>query len=258
LAAGDALFQEKCYRRIHEIAESGTTVFFVTHSLSTIYGLCDEAMLFSKGRLLVKDKPRVVGYAYEKLLMKERNTIHGNSGSHDSVYTVVGSSDPDTEAVLDGKSLPTSKAILKSLVIMNGERVPASILYHGETYLIHIMLYCYEQISNMSVSFRIEQPNGTVVYGLSSIFSNTSISGEADETITIEFSLPCWLQSGSYLLGGGIAENLAFGGFNLVHVLRVAQQFEVVAPNKFQGIVDLQSQLLSIQKQVTRLDPARE
>lgn len=258
LAAGDALFQEKCYRRIHEIAKSGTTVFFVTHSLSTIYSLCDEAMLFSKGRLLLKDKPRAVGYAYEKILMEDRNFAYGNSGSHNSVYTVVGASDQTGEIASDQKSLSTSKAALKSFVIMNEEHRPVSILYHGEKYLVRILLDCHEQIPNMSVSFRIEQPNGTVVYGLSSVFCGVQISGEAGETIAVEFSLPCWLQSGSYLLGGGIAEVLIFGGFNILHIVRVAQQFEVIAPNKFQGIVDLQSQLLSIQKEAPTLNPAKE
>ena len=32
LAAGDSLFQQKCYRRIKQIVDSGATVFFVTHS----------------------------------------------------------------------------------------------------------------------------------------------------------------------------------------------------------------------------------
>lgn len=258
LAAGDALFQEKCYRRIREIAESGATVFFVTHALSTIYSLCDEAMLFSKGRLLLKDEPRVVGYAYEKLLAEERNTAHMGREYHDTIYTIGGSPDQNKEVFSDSEKPPTSKAILRSFAILNHDKVPVSILSHGETYSIRIMLYCFESIRDVSISFRIEQPSGTVVYGLSSVFCDTLISGQAGETITVEFSFPCWLQSGSYLIGGGIAEMLPLGEFNIVHILRDAQQFEVVAPNKFQGVVDLQSQLLSIEKEIPKPDLARE
>jgi ABC-type polysaccharide/polyol phosphate transport system ATPase subunit len=253
LAAGDALFQEKCYRRIHEIAESGATVFFVTHSLSTIYSLCDEALLFSKGRLLLKDSPRVVGYAYEKLLADERSTTRGYDASHSPVYTVAGYLGKSEETASECSDSISNKAVLKSFTILDRGNVPVSILYHGETYSIRIQLYCYESTPNMSVSFRIEQPSGAVVYGLSSVFSNVSVSGGAGETITVEFSLPCWLQSGSYLLGGGLAEILPAGDFNIVHIWRGAQQFEVVAPNKFQGMVDLQSQLLSVQKEVQKL-----
>jgi len=258
LAAGDALFQEKCYRRIREIAESGATVFFVTHALSTIYSLCDEAMLFSKGKLLLEDEPRVVGYAYEKLLADERNTAYRSNGNNNSLYTVGGSPDQSWEILLDGEKQPTSKAVLQSFVILNQDNVPVSILSHGETYSIRIMLYCFESINDMSVSFRIEQPSGVVVYGLSSTFCDTLISGQAGESITVEFSLPCWLQSGSYLIGGGIAEMLPLGEFKIVHILRDAQQFEVVAPNKFQGIVDLQSQLLSIHSETHELDSAED
>ena len=73
LAVGDTLFQEKCFRRIREIATSGATVFFVTHSIGTIYDLCTSAILINKGKLLLQDQPRIVGYAYEKLLNEERS-----------------------------------------------------------------------------------------------------------------------------------------------------------------------------------------
>ena len=72
LAAGDVLFQEKCFRRIREIVDSNATVLFVTHSLSQIYQLCDSAILLSKGKVVTQGEVRKVGYAYEELLAKER------------------------------------------------------------------------------------------------------------------------------------------------------------------------------------------
>lgn len=72
LAVGDVLFQEKCFRRMREIVASGATVLFVSHALNTVYELCDEAILLSKGVLLLRDTPRNVGYAYEQLLAEDR------------------------------------------------------------------------------------------------------------------------------------------------------------------------------------------
>ena len=80
LAAGDMLFAAKCYQRIREIATSGTTVFFVTHSLGTIYDLCSVAILLHQGRMVLKDIPRRVGYEYERLLTEEREREPAGAG----------------------------------------------------------------------------------------------------------------------------------------------------------------------------------
>lgn len=53
LAVGDAAFQAKCRARIGEIIENGTTVFFVSHSLSDIRQLCRRAIWLEKGRIVM-------------------------------------------------------------------------------------------------------------------------------------------------------------------------------------------------------------
>ena len=72
LSVGDVLFQEKCFRKIREIAARGSTVLFVTHAYPLIYELCDRALLLHRGALLVDAAPKQVGYAYEKLLAEEQ------------------------------------------------------------------------------------------------------------------------------------------------------------------------------------------
>ncbi len=64
LAAGDAYFVHKCMSRIRLICDSGATVFFVSHSEGLIAELCDRAMWFDKGRLLMVGKAEPVTKAY--------------------------------------------------------------------------------------------------------------------------------------------------------------------------------------------------
>jgi lipopolysaccharide transport system ATP-binding protein len=51
LAVGDTAFQQKCLDRMLSISKSGSTVFFVSHNLSTVKQLCSHGMLLDKGQI---------------------------------------------------------------------------------------------------------------------------------------------------------------------------------------------------------------
>jgi lipopolysaccharide transport system ATP-binding protein len=57
LAVGDLGFQRKCLGKIEQLAASGRTVVFVSHSVATTLRLCRRVLLFDAGRL-VADGPR--------------------------------------------------------------------------------------------------------------------------------------------------------------------------------------------------------
>ena len=56
LAVGDEAFQQRCYCRIDDLRNSGTTVVFISHDLATVERLCARAILMSGGRM-VADGP---------------------------------------------------------------------------------------------------------------------------------------------------------------------------------------------------------
>ena len=68
LSVGDELFQRKCFSRIEAIRASGATILFVSHSASTISQLCDQAILFNQGQLLLRGKPSYVLKHYHRML----------------------------------------------------------------------------------------------------------------------------------------------------------------------------------------------
>jgi len=51
LAVGDTAFQKRCLGKIGEVAEEGRTVIFVSHNLSAVERLCDQALLLDHGRV---------------------------------------------------------------------------------------------------------------------------------------------------------------------------------------------------------------
>ena len=51
LAVGDAEFQEKCLRRIRNVAVAGRTVLFVSHNMPSVSQLCTSAVVLVSGRV---------------------------------------------------------------------------------------------------------------------------------------------------------------------------------------------------------------
>ena len=52
LSVGDVFFQSKCYRRMEEIRQKGTTILMVTHDMGSIIKYCDRVVLLNKGEFL--------------------------------------------------------------------------------------------------------------------------------------------------------------------------------------------------------------
>jgi lipopolysaccharide transport system ATP-binding protein len=67
LAVGDILFQQKSMDRMTELRRSGITILFVSHSLSSVAGICKRAMLLKEGRVI---KIGEVGEVVEEYIPK--------------------------------------------------------------------------------------------------------------------------------------------------------------------------------------------
>lgn len=49
LAVGDVAFQNKCIKKMKEIADSGRTILYVSHNMSTVRNLCKRCIIIEKG-----------------------------------------------------------------------------------------------------------------------------------------------------------------------------------------------------------------
>jgi lipopolysaccharide transport system ATP-binding protein len=56
LAVGDANFQKKCLKKIHDVSRQGRTVIFVSHNMPAVVRLCPRVILLDQGRI-VRDGP---------------------------------------------------------------------------------------------------------------------------------------------------------------------------------------------------------
>jgi lipopolysaccharide transport system ATP-binding protein len=204
LATGDLLFQQKCLRRMRAICESGATVLLVTHSLAHVYEMCDACLLIGDGRVLAAGEPRTVGEAYERLLWHDRAAHYGSE-----------SSEPGTEARIAGLEITTP------------DGRPAPVLFLGQAYRVTARVRFLADVSRASIAFRVQNASGTNIIGDTTGGHGQTVPGRRGTEVAVTFDFTCRLASGSYLLGGGVAELLPGGERRNLHFVRGAAAFTV-------------------------------
>ncbi|MEX2139924.1 MAG: ABC transporter ATP-binding protein [Pirellulales bacterium] len=91
LAVGDMEFQRKCLGKMGDVANSGRTVFFVSHNMAAIESLCESGILMERGRIASHGPiHNVVGTYCETLLAAtHRNSHHGSNAPLNGVIRSV-------------------------------------------------------------------------------------------------------------------------------------------------------------------------
>jgi len=74
LSVGDAYFQHKCFKRIKEYRELGTSLMIVSHDSGAIQSMCDRAILLQAGRVMKDGDPVEVMDAYNALIAERENS----------------------------------------------------------------------------------------------------------------------------------------------------------------------------------------
>jgi lipopolysaccharide transport system ATP-binding protein len=134
LAVGDAAFQRKCLGKMDDVARTGRTVVFVSHSASAVLRLCKSALLLTSGRL-VDQGPA------EQILA--RYASDADAATNKSQWIAPEGMDED----------PVFEPISVTLSDAKGELLQDSILVSEQAYL--------------DVRFRIKKPDPGVLIGLS-------------------------------------------------------------------------------------------
>ncbi|MBR2465403.1 MAG: ABC transporter ATP-binding protein [Clostridia bacterium] len=75
LAVGDALFQQKCEKRIAELMSGGTTVIIVSHAIEQIERLCTKVLWIDKGKQIMLGDTATVCEKY-KMLGQKRGELN--------------------------------------------------------------------------------------------------------------------------------------------------------------------------------------
>ena len=235
LAAGDALFQEKCFSRMKHLASSGRTILFVSHSIALIQQLCTRGMLIDHGRLLFDGDTALVLHEYDEILARARNRSTTSAPAYDLGALVPPSSD--------------LKACVSDIDVIDENGEPTTLLQNGNRYAVREVVTFHRPVAHAIIGFRIHLPSGLVIYALQNTLRQHDIRGEGGETLEVSFEFECRLQAGQYLLSGGIGEvtdasrGLYPAPFNEIHICNNVRVLQVVTKSVHGGLFDFEAQI---------------
>jgi lipopolysaccharide transport system ATP-binding protein len=282
LAVGDALFQSKCMDKLKELQLSGKTIFFVSHSVGSVYELCSRAILLDSGAIIADGLPRDVGSKYEALLQQRKGELLVGNGQ--SVTTIVTNetADPvsssllqngsdksqgsppevvstcvgndfefqtcDLTPVVGPPSFSDNKhldARVVSLGIFDVNGVRCESLKSGEKYQIRVKVETKNPNIEPVVGFVVELLSGTVLFGTSTFNSGKKFALSDSCEYEGRFNFEAVLGQGVYTLGGAVASMLDDEPI-LCHSARRVISFEIANPSSFEGRVNLTKQVEAV------------
>ncbi len=183
LSVGDAYFIHKCFKRIAEFRESGTTLLIVSHDAAAIQALCDRAVLIDGGTVVRDGDPQMVMDYYNALIAEKENA---NVRTEERDGQVVTESGTGEARIVDAR-----------LVDAHGERV--EFVPVGDQVTLRLRVEAVEAIDRLVVGYLIKDRLGQHVFG-----TNTHHTGQAcdhlvaGQQVQLEATFPMNLGPGSY------------------------------------------------------------
>ena len=259
LAVGDAKFQAKCFDRLRQLKESGTSILLVTHSTEQIVTHCSSAILLDSGTQLDTGEPRRVVNRYMDLLFgKEKRILESTTpqitdqvvhSANKITYNL--SNQGDVFSTRPGYNQyeyrwgDGAASILDYYLAVDGEPYPSAITT-GQIIFLAISVQFHSELIRPILGITIKTKEGVSVYvGNSEMLEVIGFQslGRKASVVHVEAYFTCRLVPGDYFISLGIATR--HGEDITPHDRRYDAIHFVVCPHKkFYGLADLDLKLL--------------
>lgn len=273
LAVGDARFQAKCFERLKQLKDEGTSILLVTHSNEQIVTHCSRAVLLDGGRIVEQGEPRRVVNRYLDLLFGRSVTApaQGEGGeTHATLPEDGGAADAATnspEAVTPEANLVVESSrqlfddafhtrpgynpheyrwgdgaasIQDFFLAADGEAYPSAIV-SGQRLLLEFGVCFNRMVVRPIFGITVKTKEGVTVYGVNSESLEIPVCeslGRAGSRTVVRAQLHCRLAPGDYFVSLGVA---SVQGGDVVPLDRRydAIHLQVLPVNGFFGLVDM-------------------
>lgn len=251
LSVGDAYFQAKCYSRVRQFQEQGTSLILVSHAVGDIVKHCDRAIFIKDGRVFADGPSRDVSNIYlDELFGKRRDDADADPqdlSAENALADLSREEIADRYAERRGYNANEHRwghggaKIIDYVIASEGEVSPAR-LTSGARVTIGVKFYFETEFENVVPGLLLKTIDGVFLYGTNSFLASdggTSLKVKAGEVVTCSFALPMSVNEGVYLLSLGISAGDPQGELLPLDRRYDSIFLDVSRPMQFWGIVDL-------------------
>lgn len=183
LAVGDAYFIHKCFQRIREFREAGTTLLIVSHDPTAVQSLCDRAVLLDSGRILLDGTPQEVFDYYNALIAEKENATIRTEKRDAFVATESGSGD----------------AVFESLLLLDEAGREVEYIGVGARVTLRARVRVVSAVSSLVFGYILRDRLGQPVYGTNTYYTDQTLrDAKAGEIVEFDAQFDADLGPGSY------------------------------------------------------------
>lgn len=207
LSVGDHFFQAKCMAAINELMNKGVTILLVSHSQATIKALCQKAILFDKGNLIIEgdcdevmDKYMSISLASELNNIKQyaQNNISKNPLQREDSFAYISPIQPSFQKRITERFGNCLAQFTEAALFQNG--FETTVAESGNNCTISVWLQANENIDYESeIGIIVRTFEGIDLFALNSFFKNYKIGKlKKGEVVRINFDFLLNLGNGKY------------------------------------------------------------
>ena len=246
LSVGDAYFQAKCYKRIAQYINEGTTLLLVSHSVGDVVKHCNRAILIKDGKIVKDGTSREVSNLYLGQLFGNTNNSlmpmpmsirHElfSAGSEDLYSSRPGYNKEEYRWGNGGAK------IIDYTVLVSDQEYPSEI-ESGVEVEFYFKVVFHQAFEHIIPGFLIKTIEGIFLYGTNSLIAQEIphlASAEIGQTAIYRFTVSAALNEGYYLVSFGISTGNAINDLSPVDRRYDSLMIKIVRGRSFVGIVDL-------------------
>lgn len=257
LSVGDARFQAKCFERLRQLKENGTSILLVTHSSEQVVTHCNRAILLEKSHVEMIGESRPVVNRYTDILFgreKQEEAALGEQPSELIDSRIQESSDEEITLLFDRDAYATrpgynhheyrwgdGAATLTDFHLSAAGRAYPSSVEPGDNITLTLAFTFNRHIINPILGFTIKTKEGVTVYGTNSYLLDCVEAremGQSGARTTARLHFKNRLATGDYFISIGLASRE--GEEIIPHDRRYDSIHFVVEPTpKLLGLIDL-------------------
>jgi ABC-2 type transport system ATP-binding protein len=213
LAVGDEAFQRKCMDKIKSFQAEGRTIILVTHSMSQIAELCDEAVLLDRGRVVAHGEPNdVIPLFRDTLEVRRQEHLGQHAGAQEH-------------------AAPSSRIV--SVTVRAAGRAAGEAVQIGDDLDVDMVFESTQPLPGWICAVQIDDTHGQKVYGTATNIADTPLEPlDGTTSVALRITAPQF-GTGKYFVNVSLLDEYS----RHLHDRPQAVSFNVVAPANATGSI---------------------